>query len=137
MRSKVLLDAGPLVALLNYRDRYHGWAKERFAEIAPPLLTCEAVVTEACHLLRDLPRGERIVLDVLERGVVELAFSLRDEIVPIRELRSRYRDLPMDLADACLVRMAELHNGSVVLTLDSDFTVYRMQGRRVIPTIRP
>lgn len=137
MKRQIILDTGPLVALLNRRDRYHTWARERFAEIEPPLTSCEAVVVEACHLLRGRPGGERIVLDVLRRGVVEIDFALRDEIRPVQELRTRYADVPMDLADACLVRMAELRSGNVVLTLDADFTIYRMHGRRVIPTISP
>ncbi len=123
--------------MLNRRDRYHAWARDRFADIEPPLATCEAVVVEACHLLRAQSSGERIVLDVLQRGVVEIDFALRDEIEPVQQLRTRYADVPMDLADACLVRMVELSSGSVVLTLDSDFAVYRMHGRRVIPTISP
>lgn len=137
MRRKVILDTGPLVALLNRRDRYHVWARDRFAEIEPPLATCEAAIVEACHLLREQPAGERVVLDVLLRGVVEIDFALREEIEPVQQLRTRFADVPMDLADACLVRMAELSSSSVVLTLDSDFAVYRMHGRRVIPTISP
>lgn len=137
MRRQVILDTGPLVALLNHRDRNHAWARDRFAEIEPPLATCEAVIVEACHLLRGYPGGERVVLDVLRRGVVEIDFALSDEVVPVQELRTRYAKVPMDLADACLVRMAEVSSGSVVLTLDSDFAIYRMHGRRVIPTISP
>lgn len=137
MRRKVLLDTGPLVALLNGSDRYHAWARDQFAVIEPPLATCEAVIVEACHLLRHQPDGERIVLDILKRGVVEIDFALRGEIEPVQELRTRFANVPMDLADACLVRMAELRHGSRLLTLDSDFTVYRMQGRRVVPTILP
>lgn len=137
MRRQVILDTGPLVALLNRRDRYHAWARDRFADIEPPLTTCEAVVVEACHLLRGQPGGDRVVLDVLRRDVVKIDFALRDEIVSVQELRTRYANVPMDLADACLVRMAELSSGSVVLTIDSDFAIYRMHGRRVIPTISP
>ena len=137
MNRKVLLDTGPLVALLNKNDRHHSWTRERFAEIEPPLLTCEAVVVEACHLLRHHPHGERIVLDVLHRGAVEIRFSLQEEIVPVQRLRIRYAKVPMDLADACLVRMAELYAESVILTLDSDFTIYRMHGRQVVPTLTP
>ncbi len=92
---------------------------------------------EACHLLREQPGGERVVLDVIRRGAVEIDFALRDELVPVQQLRTRYADVPMDLADACLVRMVELSSGSAVLTLDSDFSIYRMHGRRVIPTISP
>lgn len=137
MKRQVILDTGPLVAVLNQRDRYHAWACDRFAEIEPPLATCEAVIVEACHLVREQPRGERLVLDVLRRRAVEIGFALGDEIVPVQQLRTRYADVPMDLADACLVRMAELSSGSAILTLDSDFAVYRMHGRRVIPTISP
>ena len=137
MKRKVLLDTGPLVALLNHRDRYHGWALDRFAEIEPPLLTCEAVLTEACHLLRGLPRGERIVLDALQSGAIEVAFALQEEALAVQEYRTRYANIPMDLADACLVRMTELSPGSPVLTLDSDFRVYRTRDRRVIPLIAP
>ena len=137
MKRQVILDTGPLVAVLNHRDRYHAWACDRFAEIEPPLVTCEAVVVEACHLVREQPRGERIVLEVLRRGAVEIGFALSDEIAPVQQLRTRYADVPMDLADACLVRLAELSSGSAVLTLDPDFAVYRMHGRKVISTISP
>lgn len=137
MRRKVIVDTGPLVALLNKADRHHVWAKERFAEIEPPLLTCEAVVVEACHLLRHQVHGERIMLDILSRGAVEIDFALQEEVLPVQRLRIRYASVPMDLADACLVRMAEIHDGSVVLTLDSDFAIYRIHGRRFIPTLRP
>ena len=137
MPRQVVLDTGPLVAVLNHRDRYHSWALDRFAEIDPPLVTCEAVIVEACHLLREQPKGEHIVLDVLRRGAVEIDFTLREEIVPVQQLRTRFADVPMDLADACPVRMAELSAGRTLLTLDSDFTIYRMHGRRVIPTISP
>jgi predicted nucleic acid-binding protein len=137
MRRKVIVDTGPLVALLNKADRHHAWAKQRFAEIEPPLLTCEAVVVEACHLLRNQVQGERVVLDVLHRGAVEINFTLQEEIVPVQRLRVRYAGVPMDLADACLVRMAEINTGSILLTLDSDFAIYRMNGRHVIPTLMP
>jgi len=137
VKRRILLDTGPLVALLNRRDRYHAWARDRFAEIEPPLATCEAVVVEACHLLGGERGRSGVVLEVFARGAVEIDFLLREEIVAIRELRTRYANVPMDLADACLVRMAELASGSQVLTLDSDFAIYRMHGRRVIPTISP
>ncbi|MFP3940464.1 MAG: type II toxin-antitoxin system VapC family toxin [Acidobacteriota bacterium] len=137
MIRRVVLDIGPLVALLNRRDRYHAWAKRRFAAIEPPLLSCEPVLVEAAHLLRHQARGPAAVLALLERGTVTVALSLEEEAPRVRELMVRYADQPMALADACLVRMAELHAGSRILTLDSDFTVYRMHGRRVIPTIRP
>jgi predicted nucleic acid-binding protein len=135
--TRVLLDTGPLVAFLDRRDSYHTWAKAQWAEIEPPLLTCEAVVTEACFLVRDLPGGRTTVVDMLTRGVVRIEYDLQVDSAPIGKLLSRYANLPMSLADACLVRMAEQFAGSRVLTIDRGFRVFRMHGRRVIPTAMP
>ena len=137
MSSRILLDTGPLVALLNRRDNYHAWSRICFAEAAAPLLTCEAVLSEACFLLRALPKGPQTVLDLLRRGVVAIPFRLEEEATRIAKLLERYASVPMSLADACLVRMAEQHAQSVVMTLDGDFRVYRRHGRQVIPTIMP
>jgi predicted nucleic acid-binding protein len=131
--TAVLLDTGPLVAFLSRRDRYHEWARQELATAAPPVLTCESVVSEACFLLRKQPGGRAAVLELLSRGLVAVAFNLEREAVAVQRLLTRYQDVPMDLADACLVRLAELSAGGVLLTLDSDFTVYRMHGRQVIP----
>ena len=136
MTPEVLLDAGPLVALLDQRDSYHDWAKEQFAA-APPLLTNEPVLAEACHLLRKLPGGRATVVALLKSGAVAAPFRLEDHAAEVESLLRKYESVPMSLADACLVRMAELQPGSKVLTLDADFSVYRSQGRRVIPTIMP
>lgn len=135
--ARVLLDTGPLVAFLNRRDRYHEWAQAQWAEIEPPILTCEAVLTEACFLVRDLPGGSTTVVDLVTRGVVRIGYDLQVDAAPIGKLLSRYASVPMSLADACLVRMAERQPGTRVLTLDRDFRVYRMQGRKVIPTAMP
>lgn len=137
MSGKIILDTGPLVALLNSRDRYHKWAKERFATIEPPLLSCEAVISEACFLLRASSGGSRAVLDLFNRGVIEIPFHLGEEAESVMRLMTRYGSVPMALADACLVRMAEQHAKATVLTLDSDFHIYRKQGRLVVPTIIP
>lgn len=134
---RVLLDTGPLVAFLNARDHFHDWAKIRFAEIAPPVLTCEAVLAEACHLLRATDGGPEAVLGLLDRGLVTVPFRLENEVEPLRRLLARYRDLPVSLADACLVRLAELERNPVVLTLDSDFAVYRIHGRQAITAVMP
>lgn len=137
MKGQVLLDTGPLVALLDRRDFHHQWAKAQFALIQPPLLTCESVVSETCFLLKDIPQGSQTIMALLASRVVTLAFSLAEEIRPVAMLMSRYANGPMSLADACLVRMAEQHGNYFVLTLDRDFTIYRKHGRQVIPTIRP
>jgi predicted nucleic acid-binding protein len=134
---QVILDTGPLVALLNRRDTYHQWAKAQFALIEPPLATCEAVISEACFLLRTVHPGPRVVLDLLARGVVHIPFRLADEADPIRQLLQKYASVPMALADACLVRMSEQNAHASVITLDDDFRIYRKAGRRSIPTIMP
>ncbi len=134
----VLADTGPIVAFLNGRDRHHRWAVESLARLRPPLLTCEAVLSEAAYLVRALPAGGERVMDLVTRGVLRIAFDLEQESVAVGQLLRRYGSVPMDLADACLVRLAELHADSRVLTIDSEFRdVYRRNGRQVIPTLSP
>jgi len=137
MTRPVFLDTGPLVALLDRKDQHHAWAATQARILRPPLLTCEPVIAEACWLLRDLPRGPATVMDLLSRGVVRIAFDLESEATPVAEMLARYASVPMDLADACLVRMTEIEPEGRVLTLDGDFRIYRRTGRRVVPTIMP
>ena len=99
-----------------------------------PLLTCEAVVSETCFLVRHARGGPSAVL--LSRGALRIAFQLEDNVSAVR-LMARYARVPMSLADACLVRMAEAHTDSRVLTLDRDFRLYRKHGRHAIPAIMP
>lgn len=135
--NRVIVDTGPLVALLNARDAHHEWAVEVFDGIAPPLITCEAVISEACFLVRRLEGGCDAVLELVSRGIVTVAFRLGDELVPVRKLMLRYATVPMSLADACLVRMAELDDRATVLTMDADFRIYRKHGRQTIPYLMP
>jgi predicted nucleic acid-binding protein len=137
MKPRILLDTGPLVAFLNRRDRFHVWALRELNEIEPPLHTCEAVLSEACFLLRHNPAGQAAVLELVRDGLLQIGFDLQTEITSLCRLLRRYRERQISLADACLVRMAELHTGSIVLTLDSDFKIYRMNGRQVVPTRMP
>lgn len=137
MNAPVLLDTGPLVAYLDRSDHFHDWARAHFVKIWPPQLTCEAVLTEACFLLRTAPGGSQAVLSLLSRGLVSVSFRLQEEATLIAKLLARYANVPMSLADACLVRLAERHPSSVVFTLDHDFLVYRKNGRQVIPTLLP
>lgn len=136
-RGAVLVDTGPLVALLVKNEAHHAWAKARFAELRPPLLTCEAVLAETLFLVTGIHGGAQAVFRLLERGVVQPAFSLAEQWQPVERLMTRYAGVPMSLADACLVRMSELHGEAAVFTLDSDFQVYRRHGRQVIPLITP
>jgi predicted nucleic acid-binding protein len=137
MASPVLLDTGPLVAFVNRRDRYHGWAKQTWNQVELPLLTCEAVVTEACFLLQSAYSGRETVLSMIADGIVQIPFQLEREIDRVKELLIRYKSVPMSLADACLVRMAELYSGSSVLTIDRDFTIYRQHRDQAIATVMP
>lgn len=137
MRRQVILDTGPLVAFLNGKDRYHDWTVEQWGQIQPPLLTCEAVVSEACFLLGRMSQGPLSVLELLRRQVLDLSFCLKDQVPAVAALLQKYDGIPMSLADACLVRMAELFEGSSILTLDAHFNVYRKNKRQVIPLLLP
>lgn len=137
MIEKVLADAGPLAALVNPRDEWHDWARSEFGELVPPLLTCESVLSEACFLARRAHGGEDGILRLAERGVIELDFSLKEQFGEVAALMRQYANVPMSLADACLVRMSELVAERVVMTLDRDFRVYRRHRRQKIPLLIP
>jgi len=137
MTEPAILDSGPLVAYLHRQDKYHVWAQAHFASATPPLLTCEAVISEACFLLRGVHGGGEAVLDLLATGAVSIAFSLDEEHRAVRQLLSHYANVPMSLADGCLVRMAEKFPQIAVMTFDSDFTIYRKHRRLTIPLLMP
>ena len=137
MIRSVILDTGPLIALINHRDHSHRWTQSQFADIQAPLLTCEPVLTEACYLARRIHGGTQATLELFERGVVRLAFDLAENFSEVSTLIQRYENIPMSLADACLVRMSELVANSTVLTLDSDFRIYRRHKRQRIPLLIP
>jgi len=137
MAPRVIVDTGPLVAFLHADDHFHDWAREQFGAFAAPFLSCEAVIAEACHLLRRMHNGPERLLALMERGAIQIDFSLAAEQSAVNALYKRYRDRPASLADMCLVRMTELHDACLVLTLDSDFHIYRRLGRRTIPVLHP
>ena len=137
MRRQVLLDTGPLVAFLKPQDQFYRWVTTALATIQPPLLTCEAVIAEACFLLRNTHADEETVLSLIADAYIQLPFRLEEEIIAIRQLLTGYRSVPMSLADACLVRMSEQYNNSLVLTLDADFQIYRKHQKQTIPVLMP
>lgn len=136
--TTLILDTGPLVGLLDVSDHLHSWSVGVFAKFDGPLLTCEAVLTEACHLLRTTPNGHDRILELVELGGVVVHPMLPAEGAAIRGLLSRYKDQGMDFADACLVRLTEMHADCRVITADvQDFRVYRRNGRQTIPLLTP
>ncbi len=135
--KRVIIDTGPLVAFLNKPDKYHEWALTQFALQKPPFFTCESVISEVCFLLRNSETGVQNTLSLIERNLIQIPFNFEAEISAVKSLLKKYKDIPMSLADACLVRMSEQISESIIFTMDSDFHVYRKDRRKVIPVIMP
>lgn len=135
--TRVLADTGPLVAYFNRRDRWHRWVAEQMAALHPPLITCEPVLTEACFLIQKSGGTPAELVAWLTRGVLEIGVNVESDAVEIARLMNRYRDTPMSLADACLVRLTERIPDCRLFTLDSDFAHYRRSGRHAIPLLAP
>jgi predicted nucleic acid-binding protein len=135
MARSALVDTGFLVALLSRNDRHHRWAAAQASRVAPPWITCEAVLSETFHLLG--PAGEPRLAELLRRGALVPAFDLGGELEPVLRLLHKYANLPISLADACLVRMTEMLADPIVLTTDDDFRVYRRHSRQVVPCVLP
>lgn len=133
----MIVDTGPLIAYFDRSERHHGWVVERLEGQESALLVCEPVLTEACYLLARFPKAQDTLLELVANGALDLAFSVRDHVDDVRQLLRKYRDTPMSLADACIVRMAEINDGDAVLTLDSDFLVYRRRDRAPLEVIHP
>ncbi len=136
-RRNTILDAGTLAALLNHKDQHYAWASTQLKEIVPPLLTCEAVLSEAHFILRGIPPSRQAIMELAVNGFYQVAFNLEDEKQAVKRLLEKYADVPMSFADACLVRMSELFPDGAVFTIDSDFKIYRRHGRQPIPLIFP
>jgi predicted nucleic acid-binding protein len=135
--KRVLVDTGPLVAYLDRDSEWHAWTRDRFRELTAPLHSCQPVLTEALFLLKRGGVDPDLLLAMVERGELRCEFDLPSEIVPIRRLLRKYRDLPATLADVCLLRMSEFAKDAVVFTLDRDFLICRRNGRQVIPLLAP
>ena len=125
------------MSLLVAGPTHHAWACEQWKRLRPRLLTCEPVLTEAAFLLKREGREADDLFALLERGVIRVGMQVEEQQADLRALLHRYRDRPMSLADACLVRLAEMHPASEVFTLDEDFRIYRHHGNRVIPVLLP
>jgi uncharacterized protein len=137
VRRHVIIDTGPLVAMLNRKDRSHAWVMAQLADIAPPLITCEAVLAEATYLTSNLLGARQALIEMVGENFLHIGLQVQEQHAALLAMVKRYVNVPMSLADACLVRLAELHPKSPVFTLDSDFEIYRKNGRLVIERICP
>ncbi len=133
---RVLLDTGPLVALLNRRDAAHRWSVEQATRLKPPFFSCEAVIAEAHFLLSGVPLGPERLTDLIASGRLDLSFSFWAHHARVGELMGQYSNVPMSFTDACLVAMAE-EADSRIFTSDGDFHLYRRHGREALQLIIP
>jgi predicted nucleic acid-binding protein len=135
--SDAIVDTGALVVFLDRAERHHAWIVDQIQKLNPPLLLCEPVMVETMFLLAGSPRARDGVWGLLESGALRLSFRIDEHVDELRRLMDKYRDTPMSLADACIVRMAEIHERHAVLTLDSDFLIYRRHGRVPLALVHP
>ena len=129
-----ILDAGPLIAALNRDDDYHRWALDTLERLGPPFHTCPEAMAEAAAMTGQ----PAAIVEMIQAGEIVLAFDLAEQTASVLALLKKYADRSMDLADACIVRMTELTRDCQVVTLDrADFSVYRRNGRDLIPMLAP
>ena len=133
----VILDASPLVAYFDAGEEHHECCVQQFESLHPPLLSCEAAIAEAVYLVESRGGDSARIFEFLRDGLIQLPFRLESEVQAVVALRRRYADVPMSLADACLLRLSETQTNARVFTLDRDFKIYRRHGRQVIPLIFP
>lgn len=134
MTRTVIADTGAVVGFLSATDQWRKRALLHFEELPKPLLTCEAVIVESCFLMRDSVNGEAQVLNLIANKFLQIEFSLSAEVTAVKTLMQKYKSVPMSLADACLVRMAEIFDAPV-FTFDSGFEIYRKNGKERISVI--
>jgi predicted nucleic acid-binding protein len=135
MAETALVDSGFVVAILRQRDTHRDWAASQASRFAPPWNTCEAVLSEVFHLLDS--SGAAGLIALLRRRAVVVSFEFAREQASVLALMQKYSDVPMSLADACLVRMTEVLADPVILTTDTDFRIYRRHGRQAVPCVMP
>lgn len=133
--KKILIDSGPLIALFDSSDKYHSKVIEFIKHNKFPLISTIASVTETLHLL-DFNRNAQIdFLEWVSRGGVEIQNIENLDFQRLKVLTEKYRDLPMDFADSCLVLLAEKLGLNTIATIDRDFSIYRIKGKRKFKTI--
>ena len=137
MTVRAIADTGPLVAFLDRAEKHHDWAVAQVRELSIPLLVCEPVLAEASHLLARFPGARDALFALLQNGALKIAFRSGEHVPQLRALLRKYQDRPMSYADACIVRMAEIHRGHAVFTLDADFAIHRTSSGEILKLITP
>ena len=135
--GKIIIDAGPLVALPDTDDQFHAWAKLATSRLDPPLTSCDAVLSEACLRLSSHASAISKLRQLVEQGILTSDFMSPAKLSAVFALMEKYANVPMSFADACLVCMVEANQGATVLTADHHFTIYRQHRRRIIPLLAP
>jgi uncharacterized protein len=129
-----ILDAGPIIAALNRNDRHHVWARKTLPTLGPPYHSCPEAMAEAAAITG----RPAAIVEMIQSGEIVLDFDLSAQAGSVLALLKKYADREMDLADACIVRMTELRRNCRVITVDrEDFTVYRRNGRELVPIVAP
>ncbi len=135
--TPILVDTGFLVALYDKREPMHRRCLRIYDSLDQPLVTCEAVVSEALHLLRHAQAAADGILASIDRKILEVPFVLAESAGTVKALMEKYRDIPADFADACLIAMADQLGTGDILTLDSDFAHYRWRRNRPFRLLVP
>lgn len=120
-----LLDTGVIVALLDRSEKFHQACAKAVRDLDAPLVTCEAVIAESCYLLRNLRGAPEAVIENVAAGIFQIPFHLSRQTAALKQLLKKYRDRSIDLADACLICLADEFETADILTLDKDFHIYR------------
>ena len=121
----VLIDTGVIVALLDRSEKFHQSCADVVRDLEPRLVTCEAVIAESCYLLRNLPGAPEAVIENVVAGIFQIPFQLSQDADGVKQRLRKYRDRQINLADACLILLADEFETADILTLDKDFAIYR------------
>ena len=133
----ILIDTGVIFALLDQDESRHGVCVHALEEIFRPIVTCEAVISESCYLLRRRPKVIGALLTNIASGLFQVPFQLSRSAAQVEAIHRKYRDTPADFADACLIAMADELDTGDILTLDSDFKHYRWRRTRAFNMLIP
>ncbi len=137
MASQILIDSGPLVALLSSIEKYHRWVLEQLSDMSGELVTTEAVLSEVVFLLRHHPTALNAISSLVKQGILHIDRAFSESPTECLELVLKYADLPSSVADVSLVYLHSKLKNSVIFTLDSDFLVYKDKSTKPLRLVAP